>query len=244
MFAARRAAYAYARTQRPQASSAPLPSSTASLAIKVMESALIVAAGLWPDSTIWEPLVKTADLIIAADGGASLAAQNQVEVDVIIGDMDSLAISEILKHPNAEVIEMQGQDDSDLSKALKWLASKDDFSKQTKVDIIGVEGGRIDHAFAAFTILFESAVPKAIIWLEGWQVQAVKEELELSCENGQIISLFALGKVEGLCIEGLRYNCNNEVLEIGSRGLHNEGLGGLAKISHEKGNLLLMKQIK
>ena len=68
--------------------------------------------------------------------------------------------------------------------------------------------------------------------------------MELSCENGQIISLFALGKVEGLCIEGLRYNCNNEVLEIGSRGLHNEGLGGLAKISCGKGNLLLMKQIK
>ena len=209
-----------------------------------MESALIVAAGLWPDSSIWGSLVKAADLIIAADGGASLAAQNQVEVDVIIGDMDSLATSDILKHPNAEVIEMQGQDDSDLSKALKWLALKDDFSKHTRVDIIGVEGGRIDHAFAAFTILFESAVPKAIIWLDGWQVQAVKGEVELSCENGQIISLFALGKVEGLCIEGLRYNCNNEVLEIGSRGLHNEGLGGLAKISHKKGNLLLMKQIK
>ena len=209
-----------------------------------MESALIVAAGLWPDSSIWGPLVKAADLIIAADGGASLAAQNQVEVDVIIGDMDSLATSDIMKHPNAEVIEMQGQDDSDLSKALKWLALKDGFSKQTRVDIIGVEGGRVDHAFAAFTILFESAVPKATIWLDGWQVQAVKEEVELSCEKGQIISLFALGKVEGLCIEGLRYNCNNEVLEIGSRGLHNEGLGGLAKISHKKGNLLLMKQIK
>jgi len=209
-----------------------------------MESALVVAAGLWPDSTIWRPLVKAADLIIAADGGAGLAAQNQVEVDVIIGDMDSLATSDILKHPNAEVINMQGQDDSDLSKTLKWLALKDGFSKQTRVDIIGAEGGRVDHAFAAFTILFESDVPKAIIWLDGWQVQAVKEEVELVCKNGQIISLFALGKVEGLCIEGLRYNCNNEILEIGSRGLHNEGLGGLAKISHKSGNLLLMKQIK
>ena len=209
-----------------------------------MESALIVASGLWPDSTIWKPLAKTADLIIAADGGACLAAQNQVEVDVIIGDMDSLAKSGMMKHPNAEVIEMQGQDDSDLSKALKWLALKDGFSKQTKVDIIGVEGGRIDHAFAAFTILFETDVPKAIIWLDRWQVQAVKGELELACENGQIISLFALGKVEGLCIEGLRYNCDNEVLEIGSRGLHNEGLGGVAKISHKSGNLLLMKQMK
>ena len=209
-----------------------------------MESALIVASGLWPDSTIWKPLAKTADLIIAADGGACLAAQNQVEVDVIIGDMDSLAKSGMMKHPNAEVIEMQGQDDSDLSKALKWLALKDDFSKQTRVDIIGVEGGRIDHAFAAFTILFENDVPKAIIWLDGWQVQAVKGELELACENGQIISLFALGKVEGLCIEGLLYNCNNDVLEIGSQGLHNEGLGGVAKISHKSGNLLLMKQMK
>jgi len=209
-----------------------------------MESALIVAAGLWPSSSIWSPLAKAADLIIAADGGASLAAQNQVEVDVIIGDMDSLVSSDILKHPNADVIAMQGQDYSDLSKALKWLALKDGFSKHTRVDIIGVEGGRVDHAFAAFTILFESAVPKATIWLDGWQVQAVKGEVELSCEKGQIISLFALGKVEGLCIEGLRYNCNNEVLEIGSRGLHNEGLGGLAKISHKKGNLLLMKQIK
>jgi len=209
-----------------------------------MESALIVAAGLWPRSSIWGPLVKAADLIIAADGGACLATQNQVEVDVIIGDMDSLATSDIMKHPNVEVIDMQGQDDSDLSKALKWLASKDDFSKHIRVDIIGVEGGRIDHAFAAFTTLFENAVPKAIIWLDGWQIQAVKGEVEMVCESGQIISLFALGKVEGLRIEGLRYNCDNEVLEIGSRGLHNEGLGGVAKISHERGNLLLMKQIK
>lgn len=209
-----------------------------------MESALIVAAGSWPDSAIWAPLVKAADLIIAADGGAGLAAQNQVEVDVIVGDMDSLSTSDLLKHPNAEIINMQGQDDSDLSKSLKWLALKDGFSKQTRVDIIGVEGGRVDHAFAAFTILFESGVPKAIIWLDGWQVQAVKDELELVCENGQIISLFALGKVEGLCIEGLRYNCYNEVLEIGSRGLHNEGIGKLAKISHKSGNLLFMKHLK
>ena len=83
-----------------------------------MQKVLVGAAGDWPDKSTWQALVDDADIIIAADAGALRMTEREIAADVILGDMDSIVVKDISKHPNAEVINMPWQNDSDLVKAL------------------------------------------------------------------------------------------------------------------------------
>ena len=114
-----------------------------------MQRVIIGAAGDWPEKSTWQALVEAADIIIAADAGALRMTERGIAADVILGDMDSIVVKDISKHPNAEVINMPWQNDSDLVKALHWVAENESISDEVQIDIIGVEGGRPDHALAA-----------------------------------------------------------------------------------------------
>ena len=54
-------------------------------------SFLIIANGEWPPQRIWEPLKAQCSSIIVCDGAAAQCLENGVEMNVIIGDMDSLS---------------------------------------------------------------------------------------------------------------------------------------------------------
>ena len=200
-----------------------------------MEKALIIAAGDWPSESIWRPLVEDADVIIATDGAARQARLNDVMPAVIIGDLDSIGEEELEHHPEAEIIHLERQDDSDLAKALKWANMK-----RYNSEIIGIEGGRPDHVLQAYTVLFENGVGEAIVHLDGWTVQRIVDNLSIDVLRGSIVSLFAFGRVKNITIDGLVHELAGVDLTTGTLGLHNEGLGRAAHISHSGGHLLLM----
>ena len=207
-----------------------------------MERVLIGAAGKWPDEATWQPLVNAADLIIAADAGAEKMATRGIAADVILGDMDSLVVKDVSEHPNAEVINMPWQNDSDLVKALHWVAEDDRFDGDVQIDIVGVEGGRPDHAMAAYAALFESPSPNTTIHLQDWQASAISGECEFHCPRRAIVSLFAIGPVTGLTIRGLEYELEDENMDFSSLGLHNTGMGKTARISISEGKLLMLRE--
>lgn len=207
-----------------------------------MERVLIGAAGEWPDEATWKPLINAADFIIAADAGAEKMATRGIAADVILGDMDSLVVKDVSEHPNAEVINMPWQNDSDLVKALHWVAEDDRFDGDVQIDIVGVEGGRPDHAMAAYAALFESPSPNTTIHLQDWQASAISGECEFHCPRRAIVSLFAIGQVKGLTIHGLKYEMEHEKMEFSSLGLHNTGMGKTARISISEGKLLMLRE--
>jgi thiamine pyrophosphokinase len=207
-----------------------------------MERVLIGAAGKWPDEATWQPLIDAADFIIAADAGAEQMAERGISADIILGDMDSLAANNVSKHPDAEVINMPWQSDSDLVKALHWVAEDERFSETVHIDIVGIEGGRPDHALAAYAALFESASPNTILHLQDWQATAVIGTHEFHCSSGAIVSLFAIGPVTGLTIQGLKYEMKDENMDFSSLGLHNEGTGKTARITVSEGKLVLLQE--
>jgi len=207
-----------------------------------MERVLIGAAGKWPDEATWQPLIDAADFIIAADAGAEQMAERGISADIILGDMDSLAANNVSKHPDAEVINMPWQSDSDLVKALHWVAEDERFSETVDIDIVGIEGGRPDHALAAYAALFESASPNTILHLQDWQATAVIGTHEFHCSSGAIVSLFAIGPVTGLTIQGLKYEMKDENMDFSSLGLHNEGTGKMARITVSEGKLVLLRE--
>ncbi len=187
------------------------------------ERIVVVGNGKWPSERVWSKLIADADKVVALDGAA-----DRINCDIVIGDLDSWSgIGE------QEVIKLDGQDDTDLAKALKRF----DVS-----DVFGIEGGRLDHSLAAFTALFE-ADSNATIHLEGWSgcrvpVDGAKIEVDI----GANVSLFAFGKVTAIHTSGLLYSLGGEDMETSTLGVHNEATDNHVKISHQGVDLLAIWQ--
>jgi thiamine pyrophosphokinase len=201
---------------------------------------LIAANGNWPMKAIWKPLVDNCQFIVACDGAIVQLLQNDIIPDCIIGDLDSVPneiIESQIKSLPITVIPMLNQNSSDLSKALKYCQS----IEAKNIDVIGIEGGRLDHQIGAYFSLCEHN-SHAILHLDNWSIRLVaKEGLTIdSIENGKNISLFAIGSVKGVNISGVKWPLYNEQLSPGTNGLHNESTGEEIIISHRGGDLIML----
>ena len=185
---------------------------------------MVVGNGRWTNELSWADLIASADKVVALDGAA-----DRINCDVVIGDLDSWSGG-----GDQEVIKLEGQEDTDLAKALKRF----DVS-----DIVGIEGGRLDHRLAAFTALFESN-SRAIIHLDGWKARRVPASgIEIKVNIGANISLFAFGKVLEIYTGGLLHSLAGDDLETSTRGVHNEATSNDVKINHNGGDLLVIWQV-
>ena len=201
---------------------------------------LVCANGRWPSREVWQPLTNNADLIIACDGAIHQCLELGIVADVLIGDLDSLdptlAIDELLKG-GLEIIKVENQDNNDLAKALVYAQSLDADS----IDVIGVSGGRLDHRFASLAALCETS-SKAVLRFDNGNARLVpKQGLELeSIEIEGHFSLFAMGEVRAVELQGCKWPIHGEDLHTSTRGLHNEPSGEKITVSHQGGNLLLI----
>ena len=204
------------------------------------KNVLIAANGTWPNQAIWKPLVDCSDIVIACDGAIVQLLQNDIIPDFIVGDLDSIPreidISQLVQLGIA-VIPILDQDSNDLAKAINYCNNLG----ATKIDVVGIEGGRLDHQIGAYFSLCEQE-SNAILHLNNWTARLVPSEgLVLdSIEKGKNISLFAIGTVKGVTLSGVKWTLNNEELLPGTNGLHNESIGGEIKISHLEGHLLIL----
>ncbi|MEZ7988131.1 MAG: thiamine diphosphokinase [Candidatus Poseidoniaceae archaeon] len=200
---------------------------------------LIVANGLWPKAIIWKPLVQAASHVIACDGAAGQCLEQQLSVDTVIGDMDSISKEvreKILQQDSPQFIPQDGQGNNDLVKAIEWSVGQG----AEHIEIIGIEGGDLAHQFAAIFALCE-APPNTRIHTTDHTIQLL-EKLgyeNLSIEKNTSFSLFSIGHAEGVTITGARWNLNNEILRPGTHGLHNRVEDDCLKIGYTSGQLLL-----
>ena len=178
--------------------------------------------------------------VIAADGGAELARQLGVRVDLAVGDFDSVSaetlatIASVERHPAAK-------DATDLELALEAALR----SSPERVLVVGSGGGRLDHLFGAMLLL-------AAETYSGVQVDAhfgtaamhvVRGERPLRGTPGELVSLFALnGPANDVVTEGLVYPLRGEVLEPGSsRGVSNVFARRDARVTVGRGVLLAVR---
>ncbi len=204
------------------------------------KNVLIAANGTWPNQAIWKPLVNCSDIIIACDGALVQLLQNDIIPNFIVGDLDSIPqqmFGSQIEQLGITVIPMPNQDSNDLAKALQYCKDLD----STNIDVIGVEGGRLDHQIGAYFSLCEPR-SNAILHLDNWTARLVPREGLVfdSIEKGKNISLFAIGTVNGVNLGGVKWSLNNQQLLPGTNGLHNESSGGRIQISHLEGHLLVL----
>ena len=195
-----------------------------------------------------------ADLVIVADGGLRWAQKLGVQVDVVVGDMDSVdgaALAEV-EAGGAEIVRHDpDKDATDLELALRLACERG----ANSIKLIGGHGGRLDHFLGNITLL--ASLPKGvqaqalmgqteIFVIHGHGTREAEqqgEELELNGKPGQLVSLIPWGgDAAGIKTEGLRWPLAGETLPQGtSRGIGNQMTGTQASVSLESGTLLVIK---
>lgn len=201
-----------------------------------METVLIFAGGDFT-GTLAEEL-PTPELVIAADSGYDLAVRAGFAVDVLVGDMDSIATDVIPGHVIVERHPID-KDATDLELALARVAVE----HPQRVVIVGGAGGRVDHELATAQLLCSDRWVgiEEIEWVtaRGW-AYVVKGRRIIHGDVGQIVSLIPMGgPAIGVNSKGLRWDLAGATIQPGSTwGVSNEFAGPVADIRIDSGCLL------
>jgi thiamine pyrophosphokinase len=200
---------------------------------------VVVASG--PGPVIDVPGTPT---VVAADGGLDRALSLGLEVDVVVGDLDSVshgalaaarvAGARVLAHPARK-------DATDLELALDEalaLGAK-------RVLVVVSAGGRLDHLLSALLLLgserYEQVELDALVG--DALVHVIRTERVLEGWSGELVTLLALGgPAHGVTTSGLEYPLLHETLGHGSsRGVSNSFSASEARVSISSGVLLAVR---
>ena len=140
--------------------------------------------------------------VYAADSGANILIDEQINFEAVIGDMDSID-SKILKIIKHKMIFIEDQDSTDFQKCLNTI----------KAEIFlgfGFLDHRLDHSLASLTAMCQHNSAKAIILVgEIDTVIFVKGEWSCSIPAGTRLSVWPLSNQFFLESSGLKYSLNN-----------------------------------
>ena len=160
---------------------------------KVHKSPLILLIGAGPCSTkLVNKAFSFAKTVVAADGGYNHAIEAGLQVDLVVGDMDSQ--SDLPAEVNSLVL--SDQDKTDFEKCLS-VCDAEMFVG------VGFLGGRLDHQLAAFSALLKD--PRPILLLDDQQVIFVAPEtIEVDVAAGGQVGFYPLLPVTA-DISGVRW---------------------------------------
>jgi len=190
--------------------------------------------------------IKTAGLIICADGGARHLRAMRITPHVMIGDFDSI-------HPddqdffNKQKVKTltfptkKNHTDSEL--CLSWAID----NNATDVTLLGVTGTRLDHTLSnifLLKILDRENIPARVINHNN-EIHMVTKYLELNGSRGELISLVPITeRVTGVTLKGLEYPLVNATMEMGSSlGISNSFKDTTASVRVKKGTLIVTKSM-
>ncbi len=205
--------------------------------------AVVAANGEYTHPERHVALLRDADLVIAADGGANWLAAMDLGADLLVGDLDSASPEAVraLEEGGCQVVRHpERKEATDTELALGEAMARG----ATRITVLGAIGGRIDHTLGNILLL-------ALPGLEGLAVRLfdgvsylslVRGEACVRGEKGDLVSLLPIGgDAHGIRTEGLEYPLRGETLRLGpARGISNALTGPEARVSVEEGCLLMV----
>jgi thiamine pyrophosphokinase len=187
-----------------------------------------------------------ADLVVAADSGLHLAAALGLAVDVVVGDFDSAAPEAVEAARSAgAVIERHptAKDETDLDLALRAACDRG----ATRVVVLGLTGGRLDHFVANALLLASPRFARVTVEAAAGAARLYALHgpgaVDVAGEAGDLVTLLAVGgPARGITTGGLRYALTADTLDAGSsRGVSNVMTGSSARVALEEGTLLVIR---
>lgn len=203
-----------------------------------MVRAVIVADTDLPPRDVWGPLVRKADLVVAADGGANRALAAGIRVDWLVGDLDGALASTLERIPKRRTRLLRDPYSTDLEKAFRFCQDRG----VGRVDVIGAIGGRLDHTLGSVAVLVEWGRKMRVAVVDDhFTTTLVRSRTRFRAPIGTLVSLIAPGGAEGVTTTGLRFELKNRRLPFSSLGIHNEVRRNPVEVSHTGGTLILMR---
>ncbi len=212
-----------------------------------METILILANGVWGKKEELASLADKADYIIAVDGGwAKLKrCRLNLQVDSLIGDLDSLDQSKFQVPDNVEIKKYpREKDKTDLELAVDEAIKLN----PREITVFGALGNRIDHTLTNILMLEKMARGniRGKIINDPHRIYAVFPgySLKFAAKTNDTISLIPITKsVEGISTQGLKYVLKDEPLyRTPTRGISNQAIASSVEIENKRGILLVIHQ--
>ena len=186
-------------------------------------------------------LVRSAALVVAADGGANHLARIGVKPSAVVGDLDSLRPEVREWLGEGLLVPRPDQSSTDLDKTLAYVV--DERGART-VTVLGATGGRLDHALENLALLARWA-GRAEVELrdEMTRIVAVRESAVFAVASGSTVSLLPVGRCERVWTEGLRWPLSGEPLDLLTRtGVCNQAVADRVGVRVDGGALLVFLQ--
>ncbi len=182
-------------------------------------------------------------IVIAADQGWTLAQRLDLEVDHLIGDLDSLDAADLRVAASRDVDihrHPADKDDTDLALALQLA------HELGAIEVVVCDGGgdRGDHAVAnLLTVAGWAGRMAATLTTSATTTTMVTRSREITGDVGSHVSLLPVfGPVREITTTGLLYALSDDLLSPGSsRGVSNELVAPTARISVGSGTLLAVQ---
>ena len=191
-----------------------MPSDAA--AFRFQQPVTLIGAGGATASMLSEARSR-APVLVAADGGADLFANDKTALSAVIGDLDSLQDVEAWRAALGErVLALTEQDTTDFEKCL--------YSVEAPYFLAaGFLGGRLDHTLAAMHVLLKRSDRRVILLGEEEILLLAPRRWRIDLPVKSRVSLFPLRRQRAVRSVGLRWSLDALSLEIGAQvGTSNE----------------------
>lgn len=207
-------------------------------------NAVLFANGVIENTERALKAAESADLVIAADGGARHCLRLGVTPELVVGDLDSLddVDRRTLEAGGTEfIVHPPNKDQTDLELALLAAVARE----AKTITVLGAMGGRLDMTVANVLLLALPGLSEARVELwhgdqTAWLIRPPGGTLR--GESGDIVSLIPLGgEAQGVTTRGLEYVLEGQTLEFGpARGVSNVIVGPSSQIELHAGALLVV----
>ena len=196
--------------------------------------------------TRYVQIFKMKNVIVSLAGECSISRDKLEEYDYVIGVdsgteyLDSINSKTLnrAKKDKAEIISYEvDKDKTDFELALNYLK----INNYKNITIIGGESGELDHLFGNLLTLSAFHTKEYIEWKQADKNIIFTNSEIINVDSGKVFSLIPLSSLEGVSINGARWNIKNENIDYGSsKTLRNVTNTNLLKIRVNSGKFCLV----
>lgn len=197
----------------------------------------IIANGEVTRSAAAMDAVKSANVIIAVDGGAENCYITGITPDFILGDFDSITDETREHFPTVKFIHLADQDSTDMEKALSFARSY----TPGRLIVLSALGRRMDHSSANLMFLaeFNTSVPVEIYDNHGKMTILNPGVHRILGRTNRIISFFSIRPLVNLTLRGFRYPLHNNSYDPFFVGISNVCESEECEVSFDQGILFM-----
>ena len=184
--------------------------------------------------------VEKYDKILCADGAANVLINYGINPDFILGDLDSVH-KDTLKNFKGNVINLPDQNLNDLEKILLWIINE----KIKNIDIIGMDGKRIDHTIGNFSVILKYIkVMKINIFTQSGNFYTINISKIFNNIKNNYISIFSNDLNTLISSDGLKFELKNKNLPELNSGTLNYAIKNKVTINSNDSILLFVSNEK